>query len=570
MGAFQQEALQQEAVSPKSGSQLVVRNTFLEFTEDSDLHDGDQDSAPRRGRALTDLTDSRSPLKEEYPVNCFQGDGGGSTPSTVGDAEFESLAGRGRLAKIESGSCLVQMVGASSDSEGKLDSPGRRWCDEMPTSEEEVGGLWGIGGGGAEATQQTAAKAVASFNRDAAAFRPEAAAAAFRPEAWPTATDVQYAVMQQELAAWWGCHSGPGFPMAPGLPPTLPPLPTLSTVPPPPQGDATRAALGRPIGAPGLLPQQPTVCVKLDAILNLDQADAKEKAPARAGRKKGAKNRGGSQEPVRNPQGGKASGPADPAVEGKPLRAVKTAPGQLDKMCQEKAETPPRSLEKKAKQPKQQAAPQPKPPLQEAPQEQPQSPAAAAAAPPAPAADAAPEAPAAEEVEKAPVPIEQQTTVMLRNIPNKYTQAMLLSLLSDHGFGKSFDFVYLPMDFRNGVNLGYAFVNVATREDATRLMETFQGYDNWIFESPKVCEVSWAHPHQGLHEHVERYRNSPVMHGCMPDEYKPMLFRAGERVPFPEPTRPIRAPKLRPAREKIAQAEVDITGESIPAMAQGA
>jgi len=165
MGAFQQEALQQEAVSPKSGSQLVVRNTFLEFTEDSDLHDGDQDSAPRRGRALTDLTDSRSPLKEEYPVNCFQGDGGGSTPSTVGDAEFESLAGRGRLAKIESGSCLVQMVGASSDSEGKLDSPGRRWCDEMPTSEEEVGGLWGIGGGGAEATQQTAAKAVASFNR---------------------------------------------------------------------------------------------------------------------------------------------------------------------------------------------------------------------------------------------------------------------------------------------------------------------------------------------------------------------------------------------------------------------
>jgi hypothetical protein len=142
---------------------------------------------------------------------------------------------------------------------------------------------------------------------------------------------------------------------------------------------------------------------------------------------------------------------------------------------------------------------------------------------------------------------------------------MLLALLDDHGFRKSFDFVYLPMDFRNSVNLGYAFVNLALHEDALRLMETFQGYAEWAFESPKVCEVSWAHPHQGLHEHVERYRNSPVMHSCMPDEYKPMLFNAGERVAFPEPTKPIRAPKLRPVREKIMQA-----AEAFAASAQGA
>lgn len=219
MGPVQQETVT-GTLSPKNGSQLVVRNTFLEFTEDSDLHD-DQDVPPRRGRALTDLTDSRSPQKEEYRVDCFKGDCGGSTPSTVADgADFETIAGRGGLAKIESESCLVNMAqGASSDSEGKLDSPGRRWCDEMPTSEEEalVGGLWSMGTGGMEAKQQTAAAAVASFNRDAATFRPRSEAAATAPlctEAWPTATDVQYAVMQQEMAAWWGCHSGPSFPMA--------------------------------------------------------------------------------------------------------------------------------------------------------------------------------------------------------------------------------------------------------------------------------------------------------------------------------------------------------------------
>mmetsp|Transcript_26699 Transcript_26699/g.84720 ORF Transcript_26699/g.84720 Transcript_26699/m.84720 type:complete len:396 (-) Transcript_26699:255-1442(-) len=143
-----------------------------------------------------------------------------------------------------------------------------------------------------------------------------------------------------------------------------------------------------------------------------------------------------------------------------------------------------------------------------------------------------------------------ETTVMLRNIPNRYTQGMLLALLDEHNFKSNYDFVYLPMDFRNGVNLGYAFVNLLSHQDALRFMEAFQGFARWFFDSAKVCEVSWAHPHQGLHEHVERYRNSPVMHPTMPEEYKPMIFKDGERVPFPAPTKAIRAPKLRPVHDR--------------------
>lgn len=143
-----------------------------------------------------------------------------------------------------------------------------------------------------------------------------------------------------------------------------------------------------------------------------------------------------------------------------------------------------------------------------------------------------------------------ETTVMLRNIPNRYTQGMLLNLLDEHNFKHAYDFVYLPMDFRNGVNLGYAFVNLANNEEALRVMTTFQGFNRWYFDSAKVCEVSWAHPHQGLHDHVERYRNSPVMHPSMPEEYKPMIFSDGERVIFPLPTKAIRAPKLRPVHER--------------------
>eukprot|EP00434_Breviolum_minutum_P007881 symbB.v1.2.006954.t1/scaffold416.1/size293898/13 len=149
-------------------------------------------------------------------------------------------------------------------------------------------------------------------------------------------------------------------------------------------------------------------------------------------------------------------------------------------------------------------------------------------------------------VEKTPPdPPVNGTTIMLRNLPQLFTQKSMLDLLDGEGFHAKYDFVYLPMDFRNGVNLGYAFVNTLTHEDALRAIEIFQGYERWTEECDKVCEVSWAHPHQGLQEHVERYRNSPVMHPTTPEEYKPMIFSDGQRVQFPGPTKAIRAPKLK-------------------------
>eukprot|EP00913_Durusdinium_trenchii_P020211 g18990.t1 len=135
---------------------------------------------------------------------------------------------------------------------------------------------------------------------------------------------------------------------------------------------------------------------------------------------------------------------------------------------------------------------------------------------------------------------------MLRNLPNNYTRDMLLTLLEQKGFSGRFDFIYLPMDFCRDANLGYAFVNLCDNAALTQLWRRFDGFCDWSLPSSKVCEVKMSGPHQGFKAHVERYRmpgpNSPVMHRSVPDEYKPVIFKDGVRVPFPRPTKRIKPP----------------------------
>jgi len=135
------------------------------------------------------------------------------------------------------------------------------------------------------------------------------------------------------------------------------------------------------------------------------------------------------------------------------------------------------------------------------------------------------------------------TTIMIRNIPNRYSQHQIMKELEVLGFAGTFDFFYAPMDRSTKCTVGYAFVNFITAHDASRCWAAFDGFSGWGVQSDNVCEVVWSHEEQTVEEHVQRYRNCPLMHPSTPDVFRPALFADGVRVPFPLPTQPLLKPR---------------------------
>jgi len=108
----------------------------------------------------------------------------------------------------------------------------------------------------------------------------------------------------------------------------------------------------------------------------------------------------------------------------------------------------------------------------------------------------------------------------------------------------AYDFAYLPMDWNKEANLGYAFVNLVSHQEALRMAHVLNGFTAWKVQTQKVCEVVWGKPHlQSLQRIVEKFRNSEIMHPAVPDTFKPMVFNDGQRVPFPAPTVQLQKPR---------------------------
>jgi hypothetical protein len=140
-----------------------------------------------------------------------------------------------------------------------------------------------------------------------------------------------------------------------------------------------------------------------------------------------------------------------------------------------------------------------------------------------------------------------KTTLMLCNLPNHYSRSMVMDMLRSEGFGDHVELIYVPMNLAEIQNFGYAFVSLDSPGAALQCREKMQHFTRWIGAGEKRMEIEWSET-QGLQANIERYRNSPLMHESVQDELRPGLFRRGVRISFPEPTKSIRAPRLRPRR----------------------
>mmetsp|Transcript_72805 Transcript_72805/g.189543 ORF Transcript_72805/g.189543 Transcript_72805/m.189543 type:complete len:359 (+) Transcript_72805:102-1178(+) len=104
------------------------------------------------------------------------------------------------------------------------------------------------------------------------------------------------------------------------------------------------------------------------------------------------------------------------------------------------------------------------------------------------------------------------TTMMVRNIPNRYTQRELIREIEVLGFGESFDFFYAPMDTGTMGNVGYAFVNFVDGTWAERCQQMLSGYTFKKHQKKtrtKVASVSVAHL-QGLEANLRHYEKAAI------------------------------------------------------------
>nr|GMD99329.1 protein terminal ear1 homolog [Ipomoea batatas] len=158
-------------------------------------------------------------------------------------------------------------------------------------------------------------------------------------------------------------------------------------------------------------------------------------------------------------------------------------------------------------------------------------------------------------------PVSAKTTVMIRNIPNQYQRDSFLAFLDEYCLEShlQYDFLYLPMDFKqttmyeyafvklhtataaaaceqrskdreraSDMHGGYAFVNFTTAAAAAKIRERLQNHawgvlitPNGYFTSKKICVVAWARI-QGRKELVKHFKQSNFF--CSTPDFLPAVF----------------------------------------------
>mmetsp|Transcript_84370 Transcript_84370/g.149182 ORF Transcript_84370/g.149182 Transcript_84370/m.149182 type:complete len:366 (-) Transcript_84370:211-1308(-) len=118
-------------------------------------------------------------------------------------------------------------------------------------------------------------------------------------------------------------------------------------------------------------------------------------------------------------------------------------------------------------------------------------------------------------------------TVMLRNIPNKYSQSALCDEINNQGYAGLYDFLYLPIDMETNANKGYAFINFVEPRAAWAFKCQFDDRKLGRFNSSKVVKVVPA-TLQGLDANYAHYSSARVSRGD--PKARPLFLRVPTRM----------------------------------------
>jgi hypothetical protein len=123
---------------------------------------------------------------------------------------------------------------------------------------------------------------------------------------------------------------------------------------------------------------------------------------------------------------------------------------------------------------------------------------------------------------------EKRTTIMIRHIPNKYTiQSILEEINLD--FANKFDLFYLPIDYQNHCNLGFAFINFVDPMHIVQFYDTFRGKKWKKFNSEKICELAFA-KFQGKKDLIAHFEKGAVMN-LDSEEKRPVILQTPNPLP---------------------------------------
>ena len=130
---------------------------------------------------------------------------------------------------------------------------------------------------------------------------------------------------------------------------------------------------------------------------------------------------------------------------------------------------------------------------------------------------------------------DRRTTVMIKNIPNKFNRDMLLNII-DKNFKGAYDIFILPTDVNRYKNFGYSFINFTCSYYIPNFYYLFNGKKWSNTNSQKMCEITYSKI-QGRNNLLQHYSNKIIFRNdeakkynsekyIIPNEYKVIFTKA--------------------------------------------